>query len=113
MTPPEAPLSGQWGGPHIGLSIGSTGGQIDYDCASGTIGPIVPDAAGRFTAAGTHTPGHGGPVREDEVIPSHAATFTGVIQGNRMTLEGRVDNGVELGPFVLDKGAEPGIFRCL
>ena len=106
-------MIGQWGGPHIGLTLDATGGQIVYDCAAGTIGPVVPDSAGRFTTLGTHTPSHGGPVREGEVLPTHAATFAGTVRGNTMTLQARVDTGVELGPFELRRGAEAGIFRCL
>ena len=109
----SVPVTGQWGGPHIGLTLDSTGGQIAYDCASGTIGPIIPGTDGQFSAPGTHTPGHGGPVREGEIMPAHAVAFTGTVRGGTMTLEGRVDNGVELGPFSLKEGAEAGIFRCL
>ncbi len=109
----SAPVTGQWGGVHIGLTLDASGGQIAYDCAAGTIGPLAPDSAGRFTASGTHTPGHGGPVREGEVMPTHAATFAGTVRGDTMTLQGRIDTGVELGPFTLRRGGEAGIFRCL
>jgi len=106
-------MTGQWGGTHIGLTLDTSGGRIEYDCAAGTIEAIVPDSSGRFSAAGTHTPGHGGPVREGEVMPTYKASFTGTVRGERMSLQGRVENGVELGPFELRLGAEPGIFRCL
>lgn len=57
-------------------------GRVEYDCADGVIeGPIRPDRAGRFTAAGTHTPGRGGPIREDEVLPSFRARYDGQING--------------------------------
>lgn len=104
---------GQWGGAHVGLVLDGSGGRFDYDCASGTVGPIVPGADGRFTASGTHKPEHGGPVRRGEVLPTYRATFTGRINGDRMSLEGRTENGASLGPFALKRGAEPGIFRCL
>ena len=107
------PVTGEWGGAHIGLSLTESGGRLEYDCASGTIGQVVPDRSGHFAAAGTHTPGHGGPDIEGEVLPTHATRFSGTVHGDRMTLVGRVENGVELGPFTLRRGAEPGIFRCL
>ena len=113
VPPAGVPVTGQWGGPHIGLTLDETGGRIDYDCAGGTIGPVVPAGDGSFTAAGTHTPGHGGPARQGEVPAVHAATFSGTVSGDRMTLQGRVATGVTLGPFTLRRGAEPGIFRCL
>lgn len=107
------PVAGRWGGPHIGLTLDPSGGRIEYDCATGTIGPVIPAAGGAFVAEGTHTPEHGGPVREGEVLPTYKARFTGSIAGERMTLSGQIENGVELGPFALTAGAEPGIFRCL
>jgi hypothetical protein len=70
-------------------------------------------AGGQFTAAGTHTPEHGGPVREGEVLPTVQARYSGVLRGDRMTLQGRVANGVLLGPFELRRGAQPMILRCL
>jgi hypothetical protein len=107
------PVTGQWGGTHIGLTLDAAGGQITYDCASGTIGPIVPGSDGQFSVPGTHTAGHGGPIRQGEIMPTRAVIFSGTVRSGIMTLQGRVDNGVELGPFSLKEGAEPGIFRCL
>ena len=45
--------------------------------------------------------------------PSFAARFSGSVRGERMTLQGRVENGVLLGPFMLRRDAEPIIFHCL
>jgi hypothetical protein len=109
-----APVTGQWGGTHIGLTLDANGGTIEYDCASGRIAePLVPGPGGRFSVAGTHTPGHGGPEREGEVMPTYDARFTGIVRGGTMTMSGSVENGVTLGPFTLKRGAEAGIFRCL
>ena len=108
------PLSGEWGGTHVALKLGPASGTLEYDCAAGTIdGPVVPRADGSFQAYGRHTPGSGGPDREGEVRPSYATRYSGSVRGTRMTLEGRVENGVLLGPFALVRGAEPIIFRCL
>ena len=107
------PVTGSWGGTHVGLTLDAAGGRLEYDCAGGTIGPVIPGRDGRFVAAGTHTPEHGGPVREGEVLPTHPVQFSGTVRGDRMTLHGRVATGVELGPFQLRRGAEPIIFRCL
>lgn len=106
-------MTGAWGGPHIGLTLGASGGRIDYDCASGTIAAVVPGRAGAFDAAGTHTPGSGGPEIEGRVPPTYAARFSGMVRGDRMTLQGRAENGVDLGPFSLRRGAEPELLRCL
>lgn len=107
-------MTGQWGGTHIGLTLTGTGGAIEYDCASGRlIEPLIPGAHGAFEVEGLHTPGHGGPAIEGEVLPTYRTRFTGTVRGDRMTLTGRVENGVLLGPFALRRGAEAGIFRCL
>lgn len=109
----SVPLVGRWSGPHASLELGPAGGTIEYDCAQGTIGPLAIAPGGAFVARGTHTPGHGGPVRADEVPAVFAARYSGSIHGDRMTLQGRVDNGVLLGPFELRRGAEPMLTRCL
>ena len=107
------PITGDWGGTHVGLHLSAAGGTLEYDCAHGTIGPIVAGRGGRFTSEGTHTPEHGGPVREGEVLPSFHATYSGMVSEDRMMIEGRLDNGVALGPFELRRGAQPVLFRCL
>lgn len=110
---PSIPVTGDWGGTHVRLTLGPSGGALEYDCAAGTIGPVVPDAAGRFTAQGTHTPGTGGPEIAGQPRPVVPARYAGRVRGDRMTLSGRIDSGVALGPFTLRRGAEPIIFRCL
>ena len=114
-TAPPAPasLAGQWGGTHIGLRLGPAGGTLEYDCAEGTIGPLAIGPGGRFTAAGMHTPGTGGPDRVGVVPPSFRTTYSGTVRGDRMTLQGAVETGVRLGPFELRRGAEPMLMRCL
>ena len=110
----ESPLTGEWGGTHVGLRLSESGGMLDYDCAAGTIDePLRPRRDGGFEASGMHTPGWGGPERAGEVRPSYRTRYSGQVRGNRMTLQGRVENGVLLGPFSLMRGAEPIIMRCL
>ncbi|HET9811889.1 MAG TPA: hypothetical protein VFP53_09390 [Sphingomicrobium sp.] len=106
-------MTGEWGGPHVGLILEADGGRLEYDCAAGTIGPVLPSRDGSFVAEGTHTPGWGGPEIEGQVRPIYATRFSGTVRGDRMTLQGNVSNGVTLGPFTLERGAEAGIFRCL
>ena len=108
------PLSGDWGGTHVGLKLSEAGGILEYDCAGATIDEplmLLPD--GTFHAVGKHTPGWGGPERIGEVRPTYRTRYTGSVRGDRMTLQGRVENGVLLGPFTLRRGAEPVIMRCL
>lgn len=114
---PPAPvplLSGDWGGGHVGLSLTIGGGSLEYDCAAGTMAaPVAVNADGTFTAEGTHTPGWGGPEIVGQMMPTYRVRYSGSIRGDIMRLQGRVENGVLLGPFTLRRGAEPIIFRCL
>ncbi len=107
------PLSGEWGGVHAGLSLTAGGGAISYDCAHGGLSAsVVPDRAGRFDVPGVHVREHGGPVRIDEVPDSLPARYLGQVDGDRMTL--RVLVGADtLGPFDLQRGVAPLLFRCL
>ena len=105
-------LAGDWAGPHVALHLAPNGGTLDYDCAHGTIGPVLIGAGGRFVAEGTHTPEHGGPAREGEILPTYPAHYGGIVSGDRMMLDGRTETGVQLGPFELRRGAEPMLTRC-
>lgn len=108
------PIVGEWGGPHVGLSLTPAGGSLDYDCAAGTIeGPLIIRSGGTFVGEGVHTPGWGGPEIAGQVRPSYRIRYSGLVQGSTMTFEGRTENGVRIGPFTLRRGAEPIILRCL
>jgi hypothetical protein len=109
------PLVGSWGGRHIGLEMALNAGQLEYDCAHGTIeGPIVPDPQGRFTARGIHFAEHGGPVREGEPEEGRPAHYRGRISGRTLTLAViLLDSNEKIGTFTLVRGAAPRIMRCL
>ncbi len=112
--PAGVPLTGRWGGEHVGLELTASGGTVDYDCAAGRIdGPVVPRPDGTFQATGTHTPGTGGPDRVGVVPASFTARYDGAIRGDRLTLQVRVENGVLVGPYTLRRDAEPMLLRCL
>ncbi len=106
------PVTGEWGGEHVGLSVTSTGGTLEYDCAAGALGALMTNRDGTFVAEGTHTPGRGGPVMQGQRLPSYRVHYSGNVRGNTMSLQGRVENGALLGPFTLRRGADPIITRC-
>jgi hypothetical protein len=109
----DATLTGAWGGDHASLTLTDHGGAVEYDCAHGSVTESMrTDGAGRFTAAGFHVREHGGPVREGEPVDSAAATYTGRVAGDRMTLTVRV-GADSLGPFTLVRGASPRLYKCL
>ena len=105
---------GTWGGEHISLEVTARGGQVEYDCAHGTIDQkIVPDARGRFDLRGTHVREHGGPVRKDETADSHPARFNGEIKDNTMTLTVTESDTKEMvGTFTLVYGQQPHLMKC-
>src|SRR5687767_10155675 len=87
-TGPTAVIApGPWGGWHVRMSVTSVEGRLESDCAGGVIEePLRPDGEGRFTASGTHTPGHGGPIRDGEILPSFRARYDGRVKGEQMSL---------------------------
>ncbi len=114
---PQVPsvITGNWGGDHAGLIATADSGTLEYDCAAGRITePLRPASDGRFVALGTHTPGHGGPIRIDEIEPKRPARYTGRIAGNALTLTVvMTDSNVTVGTFDLVRGRSPHVFKCL
>ncbi len=110
-----APVLGEWGGEHLGLVASVEGAELEFDCATGrTSGAITPDAAGRFSVAGFHFPGHGGPIRDDEETVKLPARYDGTVRGNRMTISVTLPEwATTLGPYTLLRGASPRVFKCL
>ena len=106
-------LSGTWGGPGIGLVLEGGLGTVEYDCAAGTIDQPIPMAEVPFSVSGTHRTGQGGPVRVGQIFQSQRATYTGLAVKQDLTLNVRLEDGTELGPFKLTQGAPPQINRCL
>jgi hypothetical protein len=112
---PAVPVTGTFGGQHVSLTLGPTGGSLAYDCAAGSIDePVIPDRDGRFRVRGTHIPGHGGPERVGELNPAFPATYEGRADGGRLSLIVRVvSTGEVVGQFTLRLDAEPMLTRCL
>ena len=113
LAGPIAPS--EWGGEHVGLTVLATGGNLEYDCATGTIDqPILAATNGNFVALGFHIRGHGGPVMQGEIPDHHPARYDGWTNGEKMTLSVTLtDTGEKLGEFTLIRGQSPHVFRCL
>lgn len=105
-------LTGDWGGAHIALALHKLGGVVEYDCAHGGISEPFRARNGRIDVAGVHVREHGGPVREGERADSVPARFIGTLHDNALTL--RVLVGTDtIGPYELQRGAQPQLFKCL
>lgn len=113
--PPLADLRGVWGGTHIGLTITNEGSSLEFDCAAGTIpGAFEVDSQGYFNLTGTYTPGNGGPEPfPNEPTPPLPTAYFGRISGHNMRLTVDPEGDIPSTTYELQKGREPGIFRCL
>ena len=119
-TAPTGPTEGRveigtWGGEHLRLEVTQAGATTEFDCAHGTIDePLVADRNGRFSAAGTHTFDHGGPIRNDEVPNRHPARYEGQAIGDTLQLTITVtDTSQVLGSFILMRGSVSRLLKCL
>jgi len=105
---------GDWGGPHAGVTLEGGLGQVQFDCASGTIDKaIIPGPDGRFSVSGMYMEGQGGPIRVGQIFKSQRATYSGEIVAQQMTLRVAREDGTVLGPFTLTENAQPQLTRCL
>ena len=105
---------GDWGGPHAGVTLEGGLGQVQFDCASGTIDKaIVPGPDGRFSVSGMYMEGQGGPIRVGQIFKSQRATYSGEIVAQQMTLRVTLEDGTVVGPFTLTENAPPQLTRCL
>ncbi len=112
-TPTSTPITevgGTWGGDNVGLIVNGTDVHIHIGCTLGdAVGPISPDANGRFVASGTYNV-DAYPVDRGII---HPASFSGQITGQTMTLTVTLtDTGRVLGPVTLVYGKEPRMGPC-
>lgn len=107
---PITEVVGTWGGDDAGLIVTDTDVHVHIGCTLGdALGPIRPDAYGRFEASGTYNV---------DAFPinrgiTHPARFTGQITGQTMTLTvSLTDTARVLGPVTLTFGKEPKMGPC-
>lgn len=102
-------LQGVWGGEEVNLTVGQSGGRFEQYCAVGTIDePILLDANGRFSVAGTLLRNRGGPIGLHE-----PARYIGSVDGMRMILTVTLTGSNEqIGPFTLLFGRLTQVRLC-
>lgn len=107
-------ISGLWGGQGISMEATDSGATLDFDCASGAITePIVADSAGKFSAKGRFARQRPGPTREDENTEGAPATYSGVVDGEKLTLTITLaKNSEKVGDFTLAHGKVGRIRKC-
>lgn len=101
---------GTWGGDNAGLIVNGTDVHVHIGCTLGdAVGPILPDANGRFEVSATYNV-DAYPVNRGI---THPATFSGQIVGQSMTLTvSLTDTARVLGPVTLVYGKEPKMGPC-
>ena len=114
MDSEPAYLTGGWGGPHAGASFNGGLGDVQFDCASGSIDTqVFPAKDGSFEAKGTYREGSPGPVRVGQIFRSQPATYSGSVLEGVMTLSVALEDGSTVGPYTLAMGGRPQLTRCL
>lgn len=110
---PASVPPGAWGGDHVVLDVTTTGGQVMFDCAHGSLDqPLALDSRGQYGVIGTFTPEGGPTPQSQQSIP---AQYSGRLQGNTLTLTVTL-TGSSLPPpgtFTLMQGRNPTITKCL
>jgi hypothetical protein len=109
-----APIkAGQWGGPHIAMTVASSKTDIEFDCGKAAIsGAIDADADGAFTATGTFLPERPGPTTPDAPA-SRPMRVTGTVKGDEMQIKiVLTDKDEAIGDFSLALGTAARLFKC-
>ncbi len=112
-VPSELAL-GTWGGDNAGVIVTDTATHVHIGCTFGDIkGRVSLDASGRFALDGTYV------LRAYPIFigPELPAQFSGVVDGNRLTLAVAVNDTVSgkvvsLGPVSVTFGKTPDMGPC-
>jgi hypothetical protein len=110
---PTPVKSGQWGGPHIAMTVAPSKTDIEFDCGRATIGGAIDaDPDGGFAVNGTFTPERPGPTTRD-APPSRPMRMTGSVKGDDMHVTiVLTDKDETLGDFSLTLGTVPRLMKC-
>lgn len=105
--------AGEWGGQHVRVEVSDGGALLDFDGGRGVIErPITLDGEGRFSAPGTYTREHGGPLREGHEPKPQPAVYSGAVRGKEMTLSFTLtETKEEVGPFTLTRGGRGRVWK--
>jgi hypothetical protein len=108
----RAPLTGEWGGSRVKLTLTTTGGKLEQDCGSFVLKqPIAPGRSGRFSAKGFFEKTIG-PMRLEQPMAPRAA-FSGWVSGDLIHLDVRVDGETEPRHYQLHRGQPVELFACM
>jgi hypothetical protein len=105
--------TGDWGGPHVRVTVTATGATIAFDCATGTIPKkLALDRDGRFDVPGRYTAEHGGPVRKGETPSTRSVRYRGHIENETLTLDLVAEDGAVLGTYTAERNRPARLMKC-
>jgi hypothetical protein len=90
----------------------SIGGELEFDCAHGTIEKITSDKEGNFDVAGTFSR-EGGPTRSDDDGKGLPVRYVGRITQDSITFQIHFkDSNPPTEPFTLTRGNRGRLWKC-
>jgi hypothetical protein len=115
LVPP--PLSGQWAGDRMILTLDANGGRIEMDCASGSLqGPIIPGGDGKFQTQGSFSQHRAGPDLVEQPAGAKNAPaptrYSGELQDDVLKLSVLAPGSSTPQVFNLRRGARVKLLRC-
>jgi len=113
MAPDSPVKAGQWGGPHISMTVASASTDIEFDCGRATApATIDTDGDGRFVTNGTFLQERPGPTTPDGPT-QRPMRLSGTVKGNDMEMSiVLTDSNEDLGSFTLTFGTTPRLVKC-
>jgi hypothetical protein len=106
-------LLGKWGGNQLAMVATENGIAFEFDCAIGEITErIVLKSDNSFSAKGTYRSLQGAAMVNAEAV-NMPATYDGVLKGTRLELKVTLGAGSTVQSYVLEKGADPKLIKCL
>jgi len=105
--------AGQWGGPHISMTVSSSGAEIEFDCGKATVATVIDaDRDGAFSVSGDFQPERPGPTTPNGP-PKRPMRVSGTVKENDMQVSiVLTDRNEEIGTFTLTFGTVPRLTKC-
>jgi hypothetical protein len=113
-TQPEVGVrAGQWGGPHISMTVAEASTEIEFDCGRATVpGTIETDRDGRFVITGTFLQDRPGPTTPNGPA-QRPMRLSGTVKGDDMQVSiVLTDSDENLGSFTLTFGTTARLVKC-
>lgn len=102
-----------WGGIGASMSLTTSGATFEFDCAHGRLDRPLALLGSRFSEEGVYVR-EGGPVPEDPDVNAIPARYDGEIRGSTLSLTVvPSDSGEPIGPYLLHRGEQPQLRKCL